>query len=416
MRALKSYGLAALLLIVLAGWLGTGTFLHGGHGPHDSEMRVVELVEQDGGLLTNTVDASGFAKSPHNHEGVDDPALSIAERITLAASLDDEIRSVRTRRFEISEMPLSVTLRGATAADGSVDAAVRTSDLVTEMHVSIGQRVETGDPICSLDNGTREASVDQAHATVVQAEAALLQAQSDFTLNAALLEKDLVSANSVDAVAARLRSAEANLEAAAVMLRNREVERENTEVRATVSGVVQRPVAKVGDLLNLGQSCAKIIQLDPMVFVGAVPQVRISQARAGLSAEIRTINGETAQGVVRFVSSSANTATRTFEIEIEFANPDGAILDGLTAEAVVNLGTAPAHLIPQSIMTLNRDGVLGVRGVEDSVVVFYPVSILQDTRDGAWVDGLPDQVEIIVIGQEYVTADQTVLATLEQEG
>jgi multidrug efflux system membrane fusion protein len=92
-------------------------------------------------------------------------------------------------------------------------------------------------------------------------------------------------------------------------------------------------------------------------------------------------------------------------------NPEGKILDGLTASAIVKVGTAPAHLLPQSVLTLDDDGVLGVRAVEDSTVAFYPVTILKDTREGIWVTGLPNTVDVITVGQEYVTAGQRVNAT-----
>jgi len=306
-----------------------------------------------------------------------------------------------------------VQLRGHTQANGTVDASVRTSDILRTVEVTAGQKVEEGDLICTLDAGTRSASVDQARAAVAQAEAALQQAQNDFEINAALRDKGLVSDNSAEAQAAALRSAEANHEAALVALRNREVEQRNTEVRATVSGIIQRPIAKVGDLLNMGQSCARIIQLDPMLFIGTVPQVHIDLARTGLPAEIRTINNQTAAGEVRYVSASADPQTRTFEVEIEFSNADNAILDGLTAEATIDLGSVPAHLVPQSIMTLNADGVLGLKAVEDGVVVFYPTQTLRDTREGAWVSGLPVSVDLIVIGQEYVVDGQAVAASDE---
>ena len=59
--------------------------------------------------------------------------------------------------------------------------------------------------------------------------------------------------------------------------------------------------------------------------------------------------------------------------------------------------------MPASALTLNDHGDLGVRTVNsDNVVDFVPVSLLRDTADGAWITGLPDQADLIVVGQEYV--------------
>ena len=131
----------------------------------------------------------------------------------------------------------------------------------------------------------------------------------------------------------------------------------------------------------------------------------------GLPATITTVTGQTVEGKVSYISSTADASTRSFPVEIEIPNANGAIRDGLTAEATVELGTAPAHVLPQSILTLDDDGVLGVRSVVDNVVEFHAVTIVRDTREGVWVTGLPPSIDIITVGQEYVQAGQRVDAT-----
>ena len=415
MRALKSYGLALVLILGLAGWLLTGELVQGGKGPVEGEKSVVEAIEgKDGGPLTAIVKASGLAVEHKTHDGAADPALSITDRNAVEVTDAGPARSVRTKTFTIQPMPMKAPLRGHTAAKASVTAVAKTSDTVVSVAVTEGQIVKVGDVLCTLDIGTRQAGVNQAKAALAQADAALAKARSDFKTNAALLARDLVSANSAEGFAAAVTAAEANHEAATVGLENTMVQLADIQIRATVPGAIQRPLAKVGDMLNAGGTCAAIVQLDPMVFVGAIPQSRIDLAKLGLEAEIRTINGATATGRVTYIAVSADPATRSFAVEIEFANPEGRIKDGLTAEAVVNLGTIPAHLLPQSIMTLDSGGKLGVQSVEDGRVVFHEITILQDSRDGVWVAGLPPSTDIIVLGQEYVTSGQVVEATKQE--
>ena len=63
-----------------------------------------------------------------------------------------------------------------------------------------------------------------------------------------------------------------------------------------------------------------------------------------------------------------------------------------------------AHLLPQSALTLDDNGALGVRTVDDnSKVVFFPTDIIRDTMKGVWLKGLPEKATVIVLGQEYVT-------------
>lgn len=408
MRAIKSYGIAAVLIILISVWFVTGVVVQGGNGAHHSEATVVSYLEKDGGPLTDILTEKDLIVKIQHETGSDDPALSIAERNVIAAQNAGDKRTVRVKTFNLQPMELEITLRGHTAAKSFVGAVSQTSDIVESVSVQEGQRVTTGDLICTLDNGTRKASVNQASAAVKQADANLFKAQADFKTNAALRSKGLASSNSAEGFSANLRAAEAAKEAAEVALTNRQNELDNTHIRAALGGVIQGPIAEVGTLLTVGSSCATIVQLDPMVFVGAVPQARITFVKLGLKAEITTITKQSASGTVSFVAVSSDSATRTFELEIEFPNPNGDIFDGLTAQAAVEMGDFPAHLLPQSVLTLDSDGILGVKIAKDGKVVFHPLEILGDTREGVWVSGLPARVDVIVVGQEYVSDGQSI--------
>ncbi|MEO1723610.1 MAG: hypothetical protein AAFR84_14550, partial [Pseudomonadota bacterium] len=74
-----------------------------------------------------------------------------------------------------------------------------------------------------------------------------------------------------------------------------------------------------------------------------------------------------------------------------------------TAEIRVVLHGGAAHRLPQSALTLDDTGRLGVRTIDsESRARFIPVSVVRDTADGVWVAGLPDRATVIVVGQEFV--------------
>ena len=248
-------------------------------------------------------------------------------------------------------------------------------------------------------------------AALLQAQAGLDQAQQQFDTNKRLRDAGLAAANTAAQFESALKAAQAQVAAAQSAVDNAKAEWGRTEVVASVGGVIQDPLAVPGQMLGPQAPCATIVELDPMLFVGAVPEARIGLAKTGLDAEVTTITGRTVEGKVSYIAATADPATRSFPIEIELPNADGSIRDGLTATATVNLGTAPAHLLPQSVLTLNDEGVLGVRSVVDNVVEFHEITIIGDTREGIWVTGLPPRVDIITVGQEYVVPGQKVNAT-----
>jgi len=398
MRAVYSYGLAGLIIIAVGLWLGTGMLVIGGKGPGNGERPVIALFEENGGPITEALQSSGLSVGHHEVPGAVDPHLTIAERNEQAAGAGGAARSVRTETFILKPMSINVPLRGRTKAKATVSVMPETTGIVQTVHVNKGQRVAAGDLICTLDQGTRAAAVAQAEANVAQAQSAV-------DTNLSLRDKGLAAANSG-------LTLEANLKAAQAALQNAEAELARTEVRTKVAGVVQDPLANIGQMMAGTAPCATVVELDPMLFVGAVPEVRMGLARLGLDATIKTVSGQTAEGKVTFLATTADPGTRSFPVEIEIANPDGRLLDGITAEATVNLGTAPAHLLPQSALTLDDAGVIGVRAVgADNRVVFYPLTIVQDSREGIWVTGMPPSVDVITVGQDFVQAGQLVTPT-----
>lgn len=413
MRAYFSYGVAGIILIIAAVWLATGNLVAGGHGPGNGEKPLIGVIEgRTDGPIAKSLEHAGMLAEPAKDPNAPDPALTIAQRTEAnAGGANKKLQSVRTVTYSAKAMALEVPLRGRTKAMATVSAVAQTAGIVDSVHVIKGQTVAVGDKLCTLDQGTRAAAVAQAEAGIAQARAGLDQAQSQFDTNASLRQKGLAAPNTSQPLETALSAAKAAVSSAQAGYDNAKAEFDRTEIVAKVAGVVQDPITSPGNLLATGMPCATIVQLDPMLFVGQVPEARIGQAHIGIPASILTVSGQTVSGQVTYVASSADAATRSFPAEIQFANANGAIRDGVTATATVNLGNIPAQLLPQSVLTLNDDGVLGVQTVTGNVVKFYPVQITSDTRAGAWVMGLPAKIDVITVGQEYVKDGETVEAT-----
>ena len=131
-------------------------------------------------------------------------------------------------------------------------------------------------------------------------------------------------------------------------------------MKAPFSGILETDTAELGTLLQPGALCAKIIQLDPIKVVGFVPETELNRVNKGSIAKANLINGQEITGEVSFISRSADQTTRTFRVEIEADNKDLSISKGQTAEILIASDGTQAHLLPQSALTLNDDGALGV--------------------------------------------------------
>ncbi|WP_417684139.1 efflux RND transporter periplasmic adaptor subunit [Roseibium sp.] len=315
-----------------------------------------------------------------------------AERVLVSA---DKPFRVEVKRLVAEDRQAVLEIRGRTEAEAKVEVRAETADRVIDRPAREGALVNAGDILCILDKSSREARV-------LEAKASLAQAQVDFESSSALKAKGFAASNRVTANQAALDAAKARLEEAELDLRR-------TVVRSPINGIIQSPMANIGARLNVGDVCATVVETDPMIAIGQVSELDISQISVGMPARVRLIDGTEVDGTVRYVSPAADPDTRTFRIEVEMPNPDGVARDGTTALTLLPLPVEKAHKITPAILTLNDKGEVGVRAVdENNMTMFHPVQVLGGETDGVWIGGLPDEVTVITVGQDYVADGQLV--------
>jgi len=423
MRYIMSYGAALLLILLIAGWLASGTLIQGGKGPGNGEQEIIDLIEtNENGPVRRLFASLGLIEpDPLESDQLSDASITTIEEAQAAESetaATEEIQKLQTVRYEnfIAQlMPIEIELRGQTEANAVVSVRAQTSGIVTQVNVTKGQTVNPGDLLCSIERGTREARLAQAEASLAQAEASQQRAQADFDTNLSLRAKGLAPANTAREFEVSLSASNASLRAAQATLDDVTTDLGYTQVRTEISGIIKDPLVNIGDMLTNSGVCATIVQYDPMLFTGQISETKINLIKTGMTANVTTITNQEVQGKVRYISSSAERATRSFEVEIELENSNAKLLDGVTATAKIIVGEMSAHLIPQSALTLDTDGTLGVRILLDDVVKFMTVQIVGDEAGGVWIAGLPQSIKLITLGQEYVIDGQQVLASIDQD-
>ncbi|MEM8936541.1 MAG: efflux RND transporter periplasmic adaptor subunit [Pseudomonadota bacterium] len=295
------------------------------------------------------------------------------------------------------EWRTEVSVRGRTQADRKVIVRAETAGAVAETPTELGARVSQGDVLCRL-------SLDARAAKVAEAEAALAKARLDYQAALELQEEGFRAATAVASDKASLDLATANLQSA-------RIEMSKIEIIAPFDGVFDNRAVEKGDFLRVGDPCGTVIQQSPYLVVGAVSERDVAKIAKGDRGVARLATGETVEGVVRFVATAADPATRTFDVELEVPNEEGRLRDGVTAQFSVFGGARDAHPVPRSALTQNDDGEIGVRVVaDDGHVQFAAVEPVGENEAGFWVLGLDGAVQLIVRGQHYVRVGQPVEA------
>lgn len=336
----------------------------------------------------------------------------------------------------------AVVLRGNTEASRQVELKAETMGRIVSEPERRGTMVDEGDLLCVLDAGTRQIALDETQARLREAMTRVPEAQARLEeARARLVEAEInnraasrlseggfatetrVAQTTAAVEAARagvqaansgVESAQSGIQAAETAVAAAKSELGKLEIRAPFSGILESDTAELGSFMQTGGLCATIIQLETIKLVGFVPETLVDRVEIGALAGARLSSGREVTGEVTFISRSADPTTRTFRVDVDVPNADLTIRDGQTAEIAIQSDGQVAHLLPQSSLTLNDDGDLGVRVVQDGKAVFNEIAVIRDTTEGIWVSGLADTADVIVVGQEFVTDGVAVATTFRE--
>lgn len=326
-----------------------------------------------------------------------DPSLE-APRVDRPA-----VTRVRVKTMESQRIIREVIIYGKTEAARSVTLRAEIDGRVMDIGAERGARVKQGELIVQLDVRDLQARLQQSRALVHQRKIQYDAAER-------LKSKNYQSQTSV-------AEARANLEAARAAAKLVEVKIRNSVVAAPFDGVLHTRPVEIGDFLAEGKEIARIIELQPILVTGDVTQRELKYLKVGTRGDAKLVTGEYLEGVLRYVASEADGATRTFRVELQADNSDGSVVSGTTAELRIPAEELSAHYISPALLSLNKQDEIGVKSVdEDGVVVFHTVNIVRTGVGGVWVTGLPERVRVITVGQGFVREGDRVEAQADDQG
>lgn len=312
-----------------------------------------------------------------------------------------KLMSVRVRDLVARPLVHEVTVTGETQASRRVDVRAETEGQVAEVLATRGDVVEKGAVIARL-------RPEERYARLAEHKARLRQRQIEYDAAKELSDKGYRSKTN-------LAEAMAELDAAKAVVQQMEIDIARTNIRAPFDGIIDTGHVEVGSYVKVGDIAATIVDLDPLLVIGHITEREVGQLEIGASGTVSMVTGQNVDGTVTFIAPVADPATRTYRFELTVDNQEFEMRDGVTARIVIPGHEVMAHVVSPAILTLNDDGVVGIRSVDDANIVrFLPVRILADSREGIWLGGLPETVRAIVVGQDFVIDGAEVVPVLAE--
>jgi len=344
-------------------------------------------------------------------------------------------------------VPLQIRARGVTRAGFEIDVISRRKAFVLAQTADEGGWVEAGATLVELDQGTLNADVDAARAERKAAVAAYDEIKKRFRkggaweaqLAAASADLEAVRSNyestkklvdrgikkpivklqqmallkAAEMRLIELESLSEELELSASYARIKAVDAriswlqeqmKFTKVMAPKSGWLEKFHVEVGETIDENAPVARLLGLQSLILDAPIPQTQICKIQIGDSVDLEIDGAGKRQGLVSKIATSANQATRTFNIEILLDNTDGTLRAGMSAGVRVIINHVPAFKISPAHLNVDEAGSLSVKTVTtDGIVKIVPVVVAQTVGNAAYISGLPDGAVILGMGQAFVS-------------
>ena len=290
----------------------------------------------------------------------------------------------------------TVSLQAKTKANRSVDLLAQVSGKISSILAVEGSRVEKGEGICQIDSEDRPLRLAQAQASLENASIAYRGA---LKLKSVGYQSELA-----------ISQAKAVLATAKTNLKRAQLNVENLKIKAPFDGIVEFRPVEIGDFIMPGQLCATVVELSPLKIEALATELDVNTLALDDEAAVEIANQTYTGAKISYLAHQANPTTRGYRVEALMSNPGQLIRAGVTAKLNVQIAARAAQLIPASSILLSDRGYTIVRVLgADQTVFSTEVAVVGETSEGVWVVGLPKEVVLVTVGQNYIIDGERVL-------
>ena len=257
---------------------------------------------------------------------------TVSEAVIGARAFTDEIRVL-----------------GVARGRRSVNITASTSELITRVLFTDGQRVAAGTPLVELQAREEDAGIIEARAQVAQA-------QRQFDRYKTLADRGIAPRVTAEDAGTALATAQASLTAALAR-------RGDRLIRAPFAGVLGLSSVTAGTLVSPGGIITTLDDIDIVRVDFPVPERYLGVLRPGtpITATIDAYGDEVFGGRIALIDTRVNEQTRAVTARAEIPNPGARIRPGMAVRVAVQQGQRSAPAAPEAAVQYEGDGAFVYR-------------------------------------------------------
>ncbi len=318
---------------------------------------------------------------------------------------DSKKEAEKRKRVKVSRVKAlpprgSVEYVGVLSAFRKANVASETGGTIERLYFEKGDKVRKGQLLAEISTTSVRLHVRMTNATLGEAKAALVEAENNYKRIKNLHEIRAVSSSEFDSAKRSVDMANANVEKAEASLAVAKDRLRKSRIVAPCDGIIALREVEEGEVLvtpplTIITQVVDLARLKIKVSLGE-KDIRVLEKGRRFSFTVDAIPGETFSCRLSFQSPAANTATRSFPIELEVENRDPRMADGMTARVRFPIVDEKKAIKVPSAWLSEEDGTMGLYVVKEGKALFRQVKL------GAYYDqrveilsGLGDEEQVI---------------------
>jgi len=259
----------------------------------------------------------------------------------------EQVVQVSVEVAEPSEMIETFTLPGSLEAWEDLTLSAEIAGPVRWVGPEEGARLKSGQEILKIDTDTLLSDFER-DSTSFKIKSRKLERYE------MLADQQLISQQELDDMQFVVEAARTELQQSELMLRK-------STLRTPVAGVLDDLLVDRGEYVKVGQALARIVQIDRLKVLIAVPEKDVSYLEVGDKVKVvgAVIDGKEAEshiGRIQFISYTADPATRTYLAKIEIDNKLGDLRPGKIVRAHFERRSIQQALSVPLYALVDRDG------------------------------------------------------------
>lgn len=369
---------------------------------------------------------------------------------------DQEAVAVEVAEVVQDDFYIYSTVSAQSEAFEEVALTPRVQEVVTEVLVNVGDRVEAGDLLIIMDSRNNEISVIQAEASlksaeaslhkalkgpreeeIAQLEAQLEQAKSELKLRREnyerqkqLFEEGYLSQEEIDqsnnqlvaaqssyqsilknmemtkagATEEEIAQLESQVTQAKAQLEQAKLQKSYTEINSPIKGIVAEVNAQRGQLLG-NTTVAIVSNIDQIKLTAYVNEKNVNsiipgdQVKVNFKALEKEFTGE-----IKNISPRAATNRRSFPVEIVVKNHDNIIKSGMTAQVSIPIDREENSIIlPQNALLEDAEGYYTFVAHNGQAERRNIEISLENEDNAAVISGLEAGEKVVTLGKESLS-------------